>query len=84
MPASVSSAASLIAGVAAATATEGEDMPFWQRLLITVAAMLVTSFVASILWRWLFDADIPGYLSGVVGGATALPVWEILKRMNVR
>ncbi|MBZ0164315.1 MAG: hypothetical protein K8H74_16575 [Notoacmeibacter sp.] len=59
-------------------------MPLWQRLLITVATMLVTSFVAGLLWRWLFDTDIPGYLSGVVGGVTALPVWELLKRMEIR
>jgi hypothetical protein len=59
-------------------------MPLWQRLLITVATMLVTSFVAGLLWRTLFTTDIPGYLSGVVGGLTALPVWELLKRMEIR
>ncbi len=59
-------------------------MPLWQRLLITVATMLVTSFVAGLLYRSLFNTDIPGYLSGVVGGVTALPVWELLKRMEIR
>ena len=48
-------------------------MPLWQRLLITLATMLVTSFVAGLLWRWLFNADIPSYLSGIVGGVTAVP-----------
>ena len=43
-------------------------MPLWQRLLITLATMLVTSLVAGLLWRWLFNTDIPRYLSGVVGG----------------
>ena len=59
-------------------------MPLWQRLLITVVTMLVTSFVAGLLWRWFFNTDIPGYLSGVVGGLTALPVWELLKRLEIR
>ena len=59
-------------------------MPLWQRFLITVATMLVTSFIAGLLWRWLFNTDIPGYLSGVVGGVTALPVWELLKRIQIR
>jgi hypothetical protein len=46
--------------------------------------MLVTSFVAGLLWRWLFNTDIPSYLSGIVGGATALPMWELLKRIELR
>lgn len=61
-----------------------ENMPLWQRLLITVVIMLVTSFVAGLLWRSFFNTDIPGYLSGVVGGLTALPVWELLKRIEIR
>jgi ABC-type sugar transport system permease subunit len=45
-------------------------MPLWQRLLITLVTMLLTSFIAGLLWRWLFSTDIPSYLSGVVGGIT--------------
>ncbi len=48
-------------------------MPLWQRLLITLATMLVTSLVAGLLWRWLFSTAIPSYLSGVVGGVSAVP-----------
>jgi hypothetical protein len=59
-------------------------MPLWQRLLTTLATMLLTSFVAGLLWRWLFDADIPSYLSGIVGGVTAVPMWELLKRIEIR
>jgi ABC-type sugar transport system permease subunit len=59
-------------------------MPLWQRTLITLATILVTSFVAGLLWRWLFNTDIPSYLSGIVGGATALPMWELLKRIELR
>jgi hypothetical protein len=59
-------------------------MALWQKLLITLVTMLVTSFLAGLLWRWLFSTDIPGYLSGVVGGVTAVPMWEFLKRVNIR
>jgi glucose-6-phosphate-specific signal transduction histidine kinase len=59
-------------------------MPLWQRLLITIVTMLVASFLAGLLWHWLFNTNIPGYLSGVVGGVTALPVWELLKRVQMR
>jgi uncharacterized YccA/Bax inhibitor family protein len=57
-------------------------MPLWQRLLATVIAMLVTSYLAGLLWHWAFNADMPGYLSGVIGGITAVPVWEFLKRIR--
>ena len=59
-------------------------MPLWQKLLITLAVMLLTSFVAGLLWHWLFNTEIPSYLSGVVSGATAVPVWELLKRIEIR
>ena len=58
-------------------------MPLWQRLLITLVTMLVTSFGAGLLWHWLFNTDIPSYLSGLVGGVTALPMWELLKRIQL-
>ena len=57
-------------------------MPLWQRLAITLATMLLTSFVAGLVWRGVFNAGIPSYLSGVVGGVTALPMWEFLKRIG--
>ena len=56
-------------------------LPLWQRLLITLVAMLLTSFVAGLLWRGLFNANIPSYLSGLIGGITSVPVWELLKRL---
>ena len=59
-------------------------MPLWQRLLITLVTMLLTSLLAGLLWRSLFNADIPSYLSGVVGGVTAVPMWELLKRVQLR
>ncbi len=54
-------------------------MTFGKRALITLAAMLLASFVAGWLWRGAFDARIPSYLSGVVGGLSALAAWELLR-----
>ncbi len=57
-------------------------MPLWQRLLITLATMLATSLIAGLLWQWIFGAEIPSYLGGAVGGLSALPAWEFLKRVQ--
>jgi Na+/glutamate symporter len=51
-------------------------MPFWKRLLITVIAMLVASYIAGLLWKNTFNSLIPSYLAGIIGGLIALPVWE--------
>lgn len=51
-----------------------------RRLLITVACVVAVSFIASLVWRYLFDIRIPGYLSGLIGGLAAIPVWELLKK----
>ncbi len=59
-------------------------MQLWQRLTITVLAMLVASLVAGLVWRNIFNTGIPSYLSGVVGGLAALPVWELLKRIRIK
>jgi len=59
-------------------------MPFWQRLLITLAAIIVTSFVAGfIALNWL-GFTLPGYISGLIGGLVAVPVWELLGRFRPR
>jgi hypothetical protein len=57
-------------------------MPLWQRLLITLAVMLATSYLVGLVWHWTFNAEIPSYLSGAVGGVTAVPAWEFLKRIR--
>jgi hypothetical protein len=57
-------------------------MPFWQRLLITVIAMLAASFVAGLLCQGLFNIGLPSYAAGIVGGLTALPLWEFLKQFG--
>ena len=58
------------------------NMPFWQRLFITIVVMLVSSFIVGAIWRALFTIGIPSYLAGIIGGLTALPVWELLKRIK--
>lgn len=55
-------------------------MVFWQRALILLAAMVVVSMIVSSVWYSVFNFDLPGYASGVVGGLTAVPVWDLLKR----
>jgi len=57
-------------------------MPFWQRCLVTLVAMLVISFIVGFVARSLLGIPLPDYASGVVGGLTAVPVWEFLKRIK--
>jgi len=57
-------------------------MPFWQRLSITLVAMLAASFILGVFWRSLFNIPLPSYIAGIIGGLTALPVWELLKRIK--
>jgi len=57
-------------------------MPFWQRFLITVLAMLAASLVVGLIWQRLFNMPIPSFLAGIIGGLIALPVWELLKRIK--
>jgi hypothetical protein len=57
-------------------------MAFWKRLLITLLAMLAGSVAASQIWWAALHTPMPSYLSGIIGGLIALPVWEFLKRIN--
>jgi len=57
-------------------------MPLWQRLLITLVAMVGASFIFGLIWSAIFTTEIPSYLSGLIGGLTAVPVWEFLKRVR--
>lgn len=54
-------------------------MKLWQKILITISAMLLASFAAGRLWLTIFDFVIPSYLAGAVGGLTAIPIWELLR-----
>lgn len=57
-------------------------LPFWQRLLITVGVMLLTSYVAGLLSQNFLGLPIPSYIAGLVGGLAALPAWDFLKRVR--
>ena len=57
-------------------------MPLWQRLLVTLLAILAASFVADLIWQALTGYDLPSYLAGVIGGLAAVPLWEFLKRVG--
>lgn len=59
-------------------------LPLWQRVLITVAGMLIASYVAGLLWEAAFAVPVPSYVSGIIGGLAALPIWELLKRFRPR
>ena len=54
-------------------------MPFWQRLLILLVAVLLVSFLVDLAWRYIFSFALPSYVTGVIGGLTAVPLWDILK-----
>jgi hypothetical protein len=60
----------------------GVGMPFWQRSLVLVVAMIAVSFVFGLIWYWIFGFDLPAYVSGVVGGLTAVPLWDLLKKVK--
>ena len=59
-------------------------MPFWQRLLILLIAILAVSFLFDLLWQNLFGFSLPTYVTGVIGGLTAVPVWDLLKRIKAK
>ena len=59
-------------------------MPFWQRLVFTLILIVVASFLAGLIWHRVFGFDLPSYVGGVIGGLTAVPFWEFLKRMGSR
>jgi len=57
-------------------------LPFWQRLLITIATVLIVSTLLGFAWQAMFSFSLPSYVSGLVGGLAALPVWDFLKRIR--
>ena len=57
-------------------------MVFWQRVLVLLVTMLAFSFIVGVIWKSLFGFELPGYISGVVGGLAAVPLWELLKKVK--
>lgn len=59
-------------------------MPFWQRGLITLVAIIVVSWIIVTLLESMLGFRLPGYVAGVVGGLAGVPVWEFLRRVGPR
>ena len=57
-------------------------MPLWQRLVLTIVAIVAASVVVGIVWNKIFGFGLPSYLGGVIGGLTAVPVWKFLRRIG--
>ena len=57
-------------------------MPFWQRSLILLTAMVAISIVIGLIWRSIFSFALPEYVTGIIAGLTAVPLWEFLKRIK--
>ncbi len=55
-------------------------MPLWQRLLFMIIVIVVASLVADLIWHRIFSFGLPSYVGGAIGGLTAVPFWELLKR----
>jgi len=61
---------------------KNKTLPFWQRSIVTIIAMIIASLAVGYIWRSVFGFALPDYVSGVAGGLTAVPLWEILKRIK--
>ena len=59
-------------------------MLLWQRMVLILVAIVAASFIAGLIWHRLFGFGLPSYIGGVIGGLTAVPVWEFLKRMEAQ
>ncbi|MGI9404131.1 MAG: hypothetical protein ACR2OF_06450 [Hyphomicrobium sp.] len=57
-------------------------LPFWQRLVITILVVIGISYLAGIIWQWIFGFALPSYAAGIIGGLAALPLWDFLKRIR--
>ena len=58
------------------------ELKFWHRLLATMIVMLLASYLASLIWSSALGFRIPSYISGLIGGLSALPIWDQLKRFK--
>lgn len=57
-------------------------LPLWQRLLITILVMIVSSLIVGYVWEAVLGFVLPSYVGGIIGGLSALPVWDFLKRIR--
>jgi hypothetical protein len=49
---------------------------------LTIAAIVAVSLIVGLIWHQLFGFGLPSYAGGVIGGLTAVPIWELLKRFG--
>lgn len=59
-------------------------MSLWLRILLTAGAVVLVGFFAGLIWMSVFQKEMPTYLSGLLGGLAAMPVWEMLKRIKIQ
>jgi hypothetical protein len=52
--------------------------------LVLLAAVMGVSFIAGLIWHALFDFYLPSYISGVVGGLSAIFIWDLLKKKKLQ
>lgn len=57
-------------------------MVFWQRFLVLLVAVVAVSLIVGMIWNSVFSFSLPPYASGVIGGLTAVPLWDLLKRIK--
>jgi len=57
-------------------------MLFWQRCLVLLLAVIAVSLIIDLILHYVFGFSLPTYISGVIGGLTAVPVWDLLKRIK--
>jgi len=44
--------------------------------------VMAVSFLVGIVWHALFSFYLPSYVSGVIGGLSAVFIWDLLKRIK--
>ncbi len=59
-----------------------QRLSLWQRLTITILVMLGASYVAGLLWNAALGFALPPYIAGLIGGLSAIPVWDLLQRLR--
>ena len=60
------------------------QLPFWQRLLLTIAAMLAACWIVELVWRSIFSFTLPSYAAGFsrrTGRAAVLGIPETPSRL---
>ena len=57
-------------------------LPFWQRLGLTIAVMLIAGYLSGLLWQSILGFPLPSFAAGVVGGLASLPFWEFINRVR--